>query len=93
MKRLIIALMMVALCASVGSATAATTETHPDVPRITQQKLESIMGKPGVVLIDVRLPEQWEISDKKLPGAVHEDQGQVNAWAGKYPKDATIILY
>lgn len=93
MKRLIIALVALALCLSAGPASAAAKEADTTVPRITKEELQSKMGKPGVVLLDVRLQEQWETSDQILPGAVHEDQAQTKTWAAKYPKNATIILY
>jgi rhodanese-related sulfurtransferase len=53
-----------------------------------------MLGKPDVIIIDVRLPGQWKGSKLKVTGALHEDPGQnTESWAAKYPKDKTIILY
>jgi len=94
MKRLIVAFVTLAMCTSAGvAAAAASKDDETKVPRITKEETVPLLDKPGVVLIDVRLQEQWEISDQKLPGAVHEDQGHVTAWAEKYSKNDTIILY
>jgi 3-mercaptopyruvate sulfurtransferase SseA len=64
------------------------------VPRINKDELKGMLGKPDVIIIDVRLPGQWKGSKLKVTGALHEDPGQnTESWAAKYPKDKTIILY
>ena len=66
---------------------------YPEIPRITLNEVKELLGKPGVILLDCRPVEQWNDSDSKLPGAVHEDPKNVKSWAHKYPKDSTIIIY
>jgi len=79
-----------------GSPAKVPTERalpYPDVPRITKEELKEILGQPGVVLLDCRPEAQWQVSEMKLPGAVHEDPADVKSWAHKYPKDAKIVIY
>jgi hypothetical protein len=64
-----------------------------DAPRITKEQLRSMLGSPDVIVLDVLVQEQWEISDQKIPGALHENPGEVESWATKYHKDKTLVLY
>ncbi len=67
---------------------------EPTVPRMTKEELKSILGNPDVVILDVRLQDQWQISKEKIPGAVREDpEKDVRSWATKYPKDKTYVFY
>lgn len=61
--------------------------------RITIDELKGMLGKPNVVILDVRDPVGWSKSDIKIVGAVREDQQDVGAWAKKYPKTETIVVY
>lgn len=65
-----------------------------EVPRVTKEQLLSMIGKPGVVIIDVRVPESWKGSKEKIQGAVREDpQKDVQGWLEKYPRDKTLVFY
>ncbi len=64
-----------------------------DVPRMTKQALSAAMGKPDVIIIDVRTGIGWTDSDSKIKGAVREDPEAIQSWANKYPKDKTLVLY
>ena len=64
-----------------------------EAPRMTKEELKGLMGKPDVVLIDVRAKSDWEGSKEKIQGAVREDPKKVKEWASKYPKDKTLIFY
>ena len=64
-----------------------------EVPRITKEELNAILGKPDVVIIDVRLGRDWTRRDSKIKGAIREDPAAVETWADKYPKAKTIVLY
>jgi len=46
-----------------------------------------------VVILDVRAPDDWEKSDKKIKGAVRKDPKDVKTWAATLPKDKKIVLY
>jgi hypothetical protein len=67
---------------------------YPEVPRITKEELRSLLGSPDVIIIDVRLDDQWKESKWKIQGAVREDpKKDMNTWADKYPKDKTLVFY
>jgi hypothetical protein len=64
-----------------------------DRERITVNQLKEMLGRPDVVIVDVRDPISWDKSDQKIQGAVREDPENLAAWTSKYPKDKTIIFY
>ncbi len=65
-----------------------------EVPRVTKEQLLSMMGKPDVVILDVRESESWKKSKLKIQGAVREDPlKDVQGWFDKYPKDKTLVFY
>ena len=87
--RLWFVVIAVSLMLAVSWSLAATQEA----PRIDQETLKSWLNDPGVMIIDVRQPGDWQASDKKIQGAVREDPHAVNAWAATLPKDKKIVLY
>ena len=64
-----------------------------EVPKISKEELKSMLGKPEVVVIDVRTLWDRKMSLKQIKGAVREDPGNVKSWAKKYSKAKTIVLY
>ena len=64
-----------------------------DILRMTNQALSAVMGKPDVIIIDVRYGMDWTDSDSKIKGAVREDPETIQSWANKYPKDKTLVFY
>ncbi len=63
-------------------------------PRMTKEQLKELMGKPDLVILDVRASSDWEKGQTKILGAVREDPGKpAKTWADKYAKDKTIVLY
>ncbi len=70
-----------------GSAIAA------EVPTITKEDLRAKLGDPNLVVLDVRQGRDWKTSDVKIKGAVRENPGDIAGWAGKYPKNKTLVLY
>ena len=98
MKGTIIKVIMAAIIAVLFSLSAVGEEAQEDqnneVPRITKEELKAMLGSPDVIILDVRLEDQWKTSNQKLPGVLHEDPEQdVASWVHKYPKDKTIVLY
>ena len=63
------------------------------VPGITKGLLRTILDKPDVVIVDVRLEKQWKITKSKIKGAVWENPKKLDSWADKYSKDLTLIFY
>ena len=88
----LIAVIALAMADVSVSAPAAKDEgTSGDAPRMTKEELESMLGNPDLVIIDCLVGDQWKTVNQKLPGAVHEDPDNVDAWADKYSKDKIIV--
>jgi hypothetical protein len=64
-----------------------------EIPRISKEELKAKLGRPEVVVIDVRTVWDRKMSLKQVKGAVREDPGAVKSWAKKYSQDKTIVLY
>ena len=62
-------------------------------PRISKEKLRTMLGKPNVFILDVRIDVEWRASGKKIQGAIRENPEQVELWLDKYPKDKTLVFY
>jgi hypothetical protein len=64
------------------------------VPRMTKEHLKEMVGKPEVVILDVRSTSDWGKDQTKILGAIREDPNKpAKSWAEKYGKDKTIVLY
>jgi rhodanese-related sulfurtransferase len=64
------------------------------VPKITKEELKSQLGNPDVIIIDVRVEDEWKEAKWKIQGAVREDSEEdINTWVNKYPKDKTLVFY
>ena len=61
--------------------------------RMPKEQLKPLLGSKDLVVIDIRLDEQWRFSNRKIPGAVHENPAVPSEWMDKYPKDKTIVFY
>ena len=55
--------------------------------------MKSWLADPQVVILDVRAPDDWQGSDKKIKGAVRQDPKEVKTWAASLPKEKKIVLY
>jgi rhodanese-related sulfurtransferase len=58
------------------------------------EQLKDLMGKPDVIILDVRAKSDWDKAQTKILGAIREDPNKpTKSWAEKYGKDKTIVLY
>jgi rhodanese-related sulfurtransferase len=64
-----------------------------DIETVDKDELKPMLGTADLVIIDVRAGRDWSSSEFKIKGAVREDPGDVEAWAGNYEKGKTIVLY
>jgi rhodanese-related sulfurtransferase len=64
-----------------------------DAHAVTKEQLRSMLGKPNVVVIDVRTNYDWDKSNVKIKGAVREEGMKFATWLNKYPKDKTLVFY
>ena len=73
---------------------SAPPEKVEQVPRLTKEVVKEMLGKPDVVIVDVRYIKQYEQSDKKLPGAIFVQPENFDEFAKNHPqKDKTYVLY
>ena len=88
MARHAAATVMLALFAlACGSARAG------DGHAMTKEQLRPLLGKPDVIIIDVRTNYDWDKSKMKIKGAVREEGMKFASWMNKYPKDKTMVFY
>ena len=80
-------LLVAVLFAGIGMSNAQ------DVKRISKESLNKMLGNPNVIVVDVRLPYDWNPSKLKIKGAKREDPFNVKDWMKKYPKDKTLVFY
>ena len=82
-----------ALALGVGLLLSFPAMAAKDVPLISKEELKGDLGKSGLIIIDVRSPEDWTKSDKKIKGAVRENPEASDDWSKKYDKNEDIVLY
>ncbi len=87
---LLLVAVLVPVALTGHSAPPASVE---QVPRLTMDQVKDMIGKPDVVIVDIRYIKQYEESDKKIPGAVFVQPEGLDEFAQKYPKDKTYIFY
>jgi hypothetical protein len=71
------------LAAAAGPMSIQATSTA-DIPRITKDGLKARMGEANLIVIDVRLAQDWEKSKEKIAGSAHHDPDAVESWRGTY---------
>jgi len=94
MKPILIASLAVLLSLVAMSGFSAPPSSVEQVPRLTKEAVKEMLGKPDVVMVDIRYIKQYEQSDKKIPGAVFVQPENFEEFVKKHPqKDATYVLY
>jgi hypothetical protein len=90
-RRIPLWLVTILITLSMGTSFAGASEK---VPRMTIEQLKDLMGKPDVIILDVRSKSDWDKAQTKILGAIREDPSKsTKSWAEKYSKDKTLILY
>jgi hypothetical protein len=89
---LISALVAVLLLIALAGYSAPPSSVE-QVPRLTKEAVREMLGKPDVVIVDIRYIKQYEQSDKKLPGAVFVQPENFDEFVKNHPKDKTYVLY
>ena len=89
-----ISVVLAGLLISAFLGCVAGWSSEDKTPRMTKEELRLLMGDQGVVVVDVRVQEEWKKSDRKIQGVNHEDpEKDVTKWADKYPRDKTLVFY
>jgi len=65
----------------------------PQVPRVDKDTLKSWLKDPQVMILDVRIPSDWQESREKIKGAIRQVPGRVEIWGPSLPKDKKIVVY
>jgi rhodanese-related sulfurtransferase len=86
-------LLLGCLVVFVGMGIFVSRILSADAPRITNDELKALLGKPDVILLDVRSGSDWKDSDLKIQGAIREEPKQIKSWSEKYSKEKIIVLY
>lgn len=93
-KSIVISSLVALLLLIALAAYPAMPTTVEQVPRLTKEAVKEMLGKPDVVIVDIRYIKQYEQSDKKLPGAVFVQPENFDEFVKNHPqKDKTYILY
>jgi hypothetical protein len=83
-----------AIMLAISLITAITWSCAGKVPPLLDQEtVKSWLSDPQVLILDVRAAKDWQVSAKKIKGAVRQDPNEVKNWAANLPKDKKIILY
>ena len=72
---------------------SATSSLAVNIDTVDIDELKSMLDSENTVVLDVRAGRDWSSSEFKIKGAIREEPGDVDAWAGNYGKDKTIVLY
>jgi predicted sulfurtransferase len=83
----ILLLALLIVLASVGLSHAG------DVPLMTTDELNAMLGDPDLLILDVRRGKDWTSSEFKIKGATHAKPKAYDEWANTYPKTKKIVLY
>lgn len=61
-----------------------------DVPTVTVAELPPPDVDPGLLLLDVREPDEWAVGH--APAAVHVPMGEIVARLHEIPRDADVVV-
>lgn len=91
-KRMVTYLLPVLVIAIVvGVRHLAWAETGAGL--MTKEELKTRLADANTHVLDVRTGRDWSSSEFKIQGADRTNPGEFDAWASKYPKSATLVLY
>jgi hypothetical protein len=82
-----------ALAVSLVLAFAWSCSSGEKPPLLGKETVKGWLSDPEVIILDVREPKDWNVSDKKIKGAVRQDPDEVKIWAADLPKNKKIVLY
>ena len=85
--------LAMALAVSLMLAFAWACSSGEKPPLLEKETIKSWLADREVSILDVRAPKDWNVSDKKIKGAVRQDPDEVKTWAANLPKNQKIVLY
>jgi hypothetical protein len=90
-KQLYLFVIAILICWTVVVLSSASDAKG--VPLITKEKVKAMLGKPNVVVVDVRVAADRDNEKFQIKGAIREDPGTIQKWYRKLPKKKTLIFY
>ena len=72
---------------------AASSAMSADVPRMTVEELNGLLGNDNVSVLDARAGRDWNSSEFKIKGAGRTPSGDIESWVNTYPKDNILVVY
>ncbi|MBS3780632.1 MAG: hypothetical protein KGY41_09575 [Desulfovermiculus sp.] len=76
-----------------GEEAGGMQKTVQKAVRIEPAKLQSMLSDPELLIIDLRISEHWNESEKKILGAKRFDPQNVQSWAQDLDQDKKIVTY
>ena len=62
-------------------------------PRMNKETLRGLLGGPDLLILDVRVDNDWRNSDAMIKDAVRKPPELFAAWSSDVPQDKTVVLY
>jgi rhodanese-related sulfurtransferase len=84
---------LIAILLCWASAVTATSSDAAGVSTISKEKVKTMLGKPNVIVVDVRVEPEWDSSKFKIKGAIRKDPRKVENWFGTLPKKKILVFY
>ncbi len=76
------------------SGCATTSEkSSKTIQQMSKEELKSRLEDPSLVILDVRRPQDWKKSGRKIKGAIQENPYKFDNWYARYPKARMFLLY
>jgi hypothetical protein len=63
------------------------------ISRISKEQLKEMLDNSDVVILDVRISEDWQKSEFKIKGAIRKRPELFDSWANEFPRDKALVLY
>jgi hypothetical protein len=82
-----------ALLLGISGCATTSEKSSQTIQQMSKDELISRLEDPSLVILDVRRPQDWKKSGKKIKGAVQENPYKFENWYGRYAKAKTILLY
>ena len=82
-----------ALLLGISGCATTSEKSSQTIQQMSKEDLKSQLEDPSLVILDVRRPQDWKKSGKKIKGAVQENPYKFDNWYARYSKAKTILLY
>jgi len=93
-KRFLVGIIFcLALLLGISGCATTSEKSSQTIQQMSKEDLKSRLEDPSLVILDVRRPQDWKKSGKKIKGAVQESPYKFDNWYARYPKTKTILLY